>query len=454
MLEGLREIIKDKARVLIEEIDEKYYSDHLDRIKVKPAAVVIAQDTKEVSKVMKYAYEHSLPVIPRGANTGLTGATVPVENGIVLDLAALNQIETLDEETLTLTVQPGVRLEEVQKFAEEHNLFYPPDPGEKTASIGGNISTNAGGMRAVKYGVTRDYVRGLEVVLANGEILNVGSKTIKDSSGLDLKDMLIGSEGTLGIITKAHLKLIPKPQYSVSALVPFEKLEDGIDTVLKILRANTDICAIEFIEKEAVTLSESYLDLEFPTHKGNAYLLLTFDGNDQAVIRQNYTKVKGICYGNGALDYLVLEDKKLLNETWQIRGAIVKAVEAYSEQEPIDIVVPINRSAEFVKHTKKAAQKYDLDVQSFGHAGDGNVHLCIIRGSLEDEEWEKRLDLILEDIYQKAHELEGLPSGEHGIGLTKRKYFKAYTDANQIALMNAVKNAFDPKGILNPHKAY
>ena len=454
MIEKLKDIIEQPERIWTKEIDETYYSDHLARIKVRPAAVVKVVSTEEVSAVLKFAHQNNIPVIPRGANTGLTGATIPVEGSIVLDLTLLNRIIDLDKETFTLTVEPGVLLEEVQKFVEAKGLFYPPDPGEKKATIGGNISTNAGGMRAVKYGVTRDYVRGLEVVLANGEILNLGANTIKNSSGLDMKDLIIGSEGTLAVITKAYLKVLPKPKYSVSMLAAFQALDKGIDTVLQILGANVDATAIEFIEKRAVRLSEEYLGLKFPSQEGEAYLLFTLDGEEREEIIRRADKMKTICKENGALEVLLLEDEGVAQTTWKIRGAIVTAIEANSQQEPIDIVVPINKSAEFVKFTKEISKTYEVDIQNFGHAGDGNVHLCIIRGDLEEDEWQERLDKVLYAIYKKANELKGLPSGEHGIGLTKKKYYLEYADENEITLMRAVKSAFDPKYILNPNKIF
>ena len=454
MFEQLKALIEDENRVITAGIDEKYYSDHLGHIKVKPAAVVIVASTDEVSKVLDFANLHHIPVVPRGAGTGLTGGTVPTEDSIVIDLTKLNRIQHLDKETMTLTVQAGVLLEEVQAFAESNGLFYPPDPGEKASTIGGNISTNAGGMRAVKYGVTRDYVRSIEVVLANGSIVELGSKNIKDSTGLDLKDLLIGSEGTLGIITEAKLRLIPKPQIARSVLVPFQTLEEGIDTVLDIKASGVDVAAIEFVQKEAISLSEQYLKIEFPTHKGNAYLIFTFDGDTASHVRDNYEKVRELCDQHNALDFLVLEDEESFEITWQIRGAIVKAVESVSVQEPIDIVVPINKSAEFVKYTKAISNRHQVSIQSFGHAGDGNVHLCIIKGTLKEEEWQEKLQLVLEDLYQKAAELGGLPSGEHGIGLTKLKYYLDYANEVQITLMRNLKKAFDVNQILNPNKAY
>ena len=454
MFEQLKALIKDENRVMTASIDEKYYSDHLGHIKVKPAAVVMVVSTDEVSKVLGFANTHHIPVVPRGTGTGLTGGTVPTEDSIVIDLTRLNHIQHLDKETMTLTVEAGVLLEEVQAFAESNGLFYPPDPGEKASTIGGNISTNAGGMRAVKYGVTRDYVRSIEVVLANGDIVELGSKNIKDSTGLDLKDLLIGSEGTLGIITRAKLKLIPKPKVARSVLVPFESLEEGIDTVLDIKALGVDVAAVEFVPKEAISLSEQYLKLEFPTHRGNAYLILTFDGDTSNYVKDNYEKVRELCYQHNALDFLVLEDEESFSRTWQIRGAIVKAVESVSVQEPIDIVVPINRSAEFVKYTIEISNRYQVAIQSFGHAGDGNVHLCIIKGTLNEEEWQEKLHLLLEELYQKAAELGGLPSGEHGIGLTKLKYYLKHANGVQIALMRNLKRAFDANEILNPNKAF
>lgn len=455
MLKQLLDIIRDERRVLVDErITEQYLSDNLKRIKQKPAAVVLTNSQEEVSAVMKFAYQNNIPVIPRGAGTGLTGATVPVEGSIVIDLMQLNKIIELDKETFTLTVEAGMLLKDVQSFVEANNLFYPPDPGEKASTIGGNISTNAGGMRAVKYGVTRDYVRGLEVVLANGEVLSLGGKIIKNSSGLDIKDLIIGSEGTLAIITRALLKLIPKQKYAVSVLVPFNTLAEGIDTVIKIIGANTDIAAIEFMEKEAITLTEEYLQMTFPSQKGDAYLLFTFDGDDLSYIKSNYKKVEPICYQNGALDFVVLDNETLFNETWQIRGALVTAIEAHSEQEPIDIVVPINKSAEFIKYTKEIAKLYDIKIQSFGHAGDGNVHLSIVRGTLSDQVWQEKLDKVLEAVYKKGYELKGLPSGEHGIGITKKPYFLKYAAPTYIGLMKQIKAVFDEKHILNPHKVF
>lgn len=451
----LFEIIKDKDRVKLgKNIEEKYLSDGMKRKKGKAEALVFPVSSEEVSKVVKFAYENNIAVTPRGAGTGLTGATIPTAGGIVIDVSKMDKILELDKETLTITVEPGILLNELQQYVEERDLFYPPDPGEKNASIGGNISTNAGGMRAVKYGVTRNYVVALEVVLADGSSINVGKKVIKDSSGLDLKDLIIGSEGTLGIITKAVLKLIPKPKKSISTLIPFNSLANAVDSVIKIINKNAKPTAIEFVERDVIENAEKFLKLQFPDNRGNAYLLLTFDGDEEFEIVNNYTKVKEVCLANGAIDFIILDKSEDIDRAWKIRGALVTSVEAVSEQEPIDIEVPINRIVDFISFTKEAEVQYGIKMTSFGHAGDGNVHLCVIRGSLGDEEWNEKSKLLLSALYKKSRELGGLPSGEHGIGLNKRPYFLDVTEKINVSYMKKIKSVFDEKNILNPNKAY
>ncbi|MGG7179069.1 FAD-binding oxidoreductase [Clostridium paraputrificum] len=448
------EIINDKNRIVVgKEINKKYLTDGLKRDFGEADILVFPISTKEVSDILKYANDNLIHVTPRGAGTGLVGATVPTERGIILDLSKMNNILNIDEENFTVTVEPGVLLRDVQLYVEERGLFYPPDPGEKKATIGGNISTNAGGMRAVKYGVTRDYVRMLEVVLADGTVLNLGSETIKNSSGLDLKDLFVGSEGTLGIITKAILKIIPKPKNSVSAIVPFKTLKDGINSVIKVIKENANPTAIEFIERRAINKAEDYLKIKFPCDKGNTFLLLTFDG-DELEINSSYKKVEKVVIENGALDFILLEEEEDINRAWSIRGALVTAVEAVSEEEPIDIVVPINNIATFVEYTKEIEEKYGIEVVSFGHAGDGNVHLCVVRNGIEESEWKKKSHELLEELYMKSYELRGLPSGEHGVGLNKKEFFRKVTNEANILYMSKIKEAFDKNSILNANKVF
>lgn len=450
----LFKIIKDKNRVKLgNNIEEKYLSDGLQRTKGRAEALFFPVSTEEVQNVMKFAYSNNIHVTPRGAATGMVGATIPAEGGIVLDLSLMNHILDVDEKVLTLTVEPGVLLKDIQSFVEEKGLFYAPDPGDKEASIGGNINTNAGGMRAIKYGVTRDNVMGLEVVLANGDVLNLGGKVRKNSSGLDLKDLIIGSEGTLAVVTKAILKLLPKPEKTVSVIISFESLKKGIDAVINIIKQNANPTAIEFMEKDVVENTEKFLKLKFPCESGEAYILMTFDGNESE-IKNNFNKVKEEAFKNGALEVILLDKKEDIDRTWKIRGAIVTAVESVSEQIPIDIVVPIDKSSDFINYTKELEKESGVKMVSFGHAGDGNVHLCVVRGKLDDAEWNKKSDIVLSALYKKGYELEGLPSAEHGIGLSKKPYFINVTDRKNVDYMRRIKKAFDEKGILNPEKVY
>ena len=453
MREALLKILGDENRIITDNIEKKYLSDNLERKLGTAAAVVFPKSTEEVSRILRYAHENNVLVTPRGAGTNLVGSTVPTGQGIVLDLSYMNKIIELDKETFTATVEPGVILEDFQSYVEENDLFYPPDPGEKRASIGGNISTNAGGMRAVRYGVTRDYVMGLEIVLADGTVLSVGGKNRKDTTGLDLKDIVIGSEGTLAVITKCILKLIPKPQKSLSILIGYPSLSTGIESVPKIIQANVNPTAIEFIERKVVQLGEDYLGLKFPLEDAKAYLLLTFDG-DEAEIDAHVKTVTEVAKKAGATDVVSLEDKAQANDVWKIRGCLVKAVEAVSEQEPLDIVVPINQIDTFVNFINEYEEQSKMRMISFGHAGDGNVHLCVVRGDRDDETWERELDANLSVLYKKAYELGGLASGEHGIGISKQKYMIEAADAANISLMKRIKSAFDEKRILNPGISY
>lgn len=448
-------ILKDNDRIISSEnINRDYFSDGLKRIHGEADVLVFPVNTEEVSNILKYAYKNNIKVTPRGAGTGLVGGTVPTERGIILDLSKMNKIINLDKSNFTVEVQSGVVLNELQQYVENEGLFYPPDPGEKTATIGGNISTNAGGMRAVKYGVTRDYVRKLEVVLANGTILNLGGDTIKNSSGLDLKDLFIGSEGTLGVITKAVLKIIPKPKKSISAIIAFDSLDLGIKSVNKIINENINATAIEFIEKKVIENTERYLNLKFPCSSGSSYLLLTFDGETDSEIELNYNRAKEVSVKNGAVDFILLKDKEDINNTWQIRGALVKAVEAVSEEEPVDIVVPIDKIAEFIDFTKILEEKYKIQIVSFGHAGDGNIHLCVVRNGMEESLWREKSHNLLKELYCKCHKLNGLTSGEHGIGISKKEYFLRNTNNKNIEYMREIKKVFDDKFILNNNKVY
>lgn len=448
------EILGNKDRVLWEEdISEDYSHDELGGISRKPDILVKAKCSEEISKVVKYAYEHSIPIVARGSGTGLVGASVPIHGGIMIETTQMNKILELDEDNLTLTVEPGVLLMEIGKYVEERDFFYPPDPGEKSATIGGNISTNAGGMRAVKYGVTRDYVRGLEVVLPNGDIMQMGGKVVKNSAGYSLKDLVIGSEGTLGIITKAILKLLPLPKYSISLLIPFKNIDDAIDAVPAIIRSKAIPTAVEFMQKEVIYSAEEFLGKTFPDKSSDAYLLLTFDGNSKEQVEKDYEVVADLCLEIGATDVYIVDTEERKESVWSARGAFLEAIKASTdEMDECDVVVPRNCVSEFIKYTKELEKEFNIRIPSFGHAGDGNLHIYVCRDGLDQETWEEKLNAVFKKMYARSEELGGLVSGEHGIGYAKKGYmFDQYCN-NNIEIMQGIKKVFDPKNILNPGK--
>lgn len=436
-----------------EEIGEDYSHDELGGVSGYPDVLIKVVSTEEVSRIMTYAYEQEIPVVVRGAGTGLVGAAVAVRGGIMLETTLMNHILELDEENLTVTVEPGVLLMELAQFAEEHQFLYPPDPGEKSATIGGNISTNAGGMRAVKYGVTRDYVRGLTVVLPNGRVEKLGGKIVKNSSGYSLKDLLIGSEGTLGIITEAILKLVPLPEKSVSLLIPYEKMEAAITTVPKIIMLKAAPTAIEFMEREVLLFAEEFLGKKFPDTKSAAYLLLTFDGNSTQQVEGEYEKVARYCLEHDAKDVFIVDTPERKDTVWSARGAFLEAIKAStSEMDECDVVVPRNRVAEFIRFTHELSGKHKIRIPSFGHAGDGNLHIYICRDELEEDLWKEKLTDVFAEMYERAKVMGGAVSGEHGVGYAKKKYLEEQLGTAQIEIMRGIKKVFDPKGLLNPEK--
>jgi len=381
------------------------------------------------------------------------GASVTMYGGIMLNLCKMNRILELDEDNFTLTVEPGVLLMEIGAFVTEHNLFYPPDPGEKSATIGGNINTNAGGMRAVKYGVTRDYVRGLEVVLADGTIMEVGGKVVKNSSGYSLKDIIVGSEGTLAIVTKAILRLLPMPKKMVSLLIPFPKLEMAIDMVPEIIRSGAAPTAIEFMERDVILAAEEFLGRKFPDNSADAYLLLSFDGKNAKDIEADYEVVAHACLAAGAIDVFISDTEERKEAIWSARGAFLEAIKSSAtEMDECDVVVPRQRVAEFVKYTRELQDQFNIRIRSFGHAGDGNLHIYVLRDQLPQDIWDKKLKDVFECMYSHARELGGKVSGEHGIGYAKRQYLRESIGERGIDLMQSIKLAFDPLNILNPGK--
>ena len=434
-------------------INPDYAHDELGDVARMPEVLVRVRSTQEVSAVMRLAWERSIPVTVRGSGTGLVGGAVALHGGILLETTRMNQILALDADNLTVTVQTGVLLIDLAAFAEAHDFLYPPDPGEKTATIGGNIATNAGGMRAVKYGVTRDYVRALTVVLPNGQIQTFGAAVAKNSSGYSLKDLIIGSEGTLAIICEAVLKLIPLPKVSVSLLVPFPDMRSAIEAVPHIIRSKVTPTAIEYMSRDTILFSESYLGKKFPDTKNDAYILLTFDGNTDEQVNRDLGIVADLCLELGAVDAYIVDTEERKKSVWSARGAFLEAIKSSTpEMDECDVVVPGNQVDTFIKFTHELAHQFGIRIPSFGHAGDGNLHVYICRDDLSDGDWELVKTGCFDRMYKKAVELGGLVSGEHGIGYAKKEYLRRQFGQTPIALMQGIKQVFDEKNILNPGK--
>ncbi len=444
-------------RIISENISPDYSHDELSGTEAVgyPDVIVFPLSTEDVAKTMKFAYDNDIPIVARGSGTGLVGSSVALKGGIMIDFTRMNKILELDEENLTVTVQPGVLLMELSKYVEDNDLFYPPDPGEKSATIGGNISTNAGGMRAVKYGVTRDYVRGLTVVTPDGTVMKLGGKAVKNSSGYALKDLVCGSEGTLCVITEAILKLLPLPKITQSLLIPFPNTEKAIETVPKIIRAKAIPTAIEFMERQTILYAEEYLGKRFPDTSAPAYLLLTFDGATQEQIESEYEATAKLCLSEGALDVFLCDTDERKGSVWNARGAFLEAIKASTDvMDECDVVVPRNKVAEFVLYTHKLSEEIGIRLPGFGHAGDGNLHIYLCRDGMPEDEWKQKLEKTFKALYSRAAELTGFVSGEHGIGYAKRAYLHDQLGDEQIALMKRIKAAFDPKGLLNPGKLF
>ncbi len=436
-----------------DQINPDYHHDELAHYTGVPQAVMQVVTEEEVSRIMRFAYHRNIPVVARGTATGLVGSAVAIYGGIIIDTTLMDKVIELDEENMCITVEPGMLLMDLLEYCKKNNYLYPPDPGEKSATIGGNISTNAGGMRAVRYGVTRDYVLGLHVVLADGEVLHLGGKIVKNSSGYSLKDMIIGSEGTLGIITQATLKLLPLPQYSISLLVPFPNIAMALETVPAIIQSNTNPTAIEFMERATILFSEDFLGKNFPDSKNDAYLLMTFDAASKAEAEMNYEKVAELCLERGAVDCYIVDTDERKDTVWSARGSFLEGIKASAGvMDECDVVVPRTKIAEFIAYTHKLSEELDVRLPSFGHAGDGNLHVYICKDSMDDERFEYVLDQAFEGMYNKAKELGGQVSGEHGIGYAKTSYLESSVGNRQMEIMDGIKHVFDPKGILNPGK--
>lgn len=448
------------GRVVVgEDVNPDYARDEMPIYGTRmPEVSIDVLTTEEVAGIMKVCYEHGIPVTTRGAGTGLVGGCTPICGGVVICTTKMNKNLSYDLENFAVTVQPGVLLQELADDALAHGCMYPPDPGEKLATLGGNVATNASGMRGVKYGATRDYVKAMTVVLPNGEITRFGATVSKTSSGYSLLNLMIGSEGTLGVITEMTLKLIPAPKATVSLIVPFEDLSACISTVPKFKMNHFNPQAIEFFEKEILVSSEEYLGKQvFPrkvegTEVG-AYLLLTFDGDSQDELDNIVEQVAELLLEEGALDVLVADTPPKMKDAWAARSSFLEGIEEQTKLlDECDVVVPVTKIPDYVMFADELAKNYDFKLQYFGHAGDGNLHIYTCSNDMDREEFLRQVDDFMGKLYTKTMELGGQISGEHGIGMGKVKYLAQAVGETNMELMRGIKKVFDPKMILNPGK--
>lgn len=430
-----------------------YSYDSTPNMQALPDAVVSPRNTKEVSEIVKICNEFKVPLVPRGSGTNLCGGTCPTEGGIVLLFKHMNKIVEIDEENLTATVQPGVVTLELTKAVEAKGLFYPPDPGSMTIStLGGNINENSGGLRGLKYGVTRDYVIALEIVLANGDVIRTGGKLAKDVAGYDLTRLFVGSEGTLGIITEATLKLLPIPETKKTMLALYQDLEAAARSVSKIIANKIIPTTLEFLDQPTLKVVEDYVQIGLPTDV-QAVLLIEQDGPPEVVAR-DLKKMEQICMQEKAISVQVAASEE---EAEALSTARRTALSALARLKPTtileDATVPRSEVANMVKAITQIAEKYDLHICTFGHAGDGNLHPTCPTDARNREEME-RVEQAFAEIFAKAIELGGTITGEHGVGVMKAPYLEWKLGKEGISAMKAIKQGLDPNNIMNPGKVF
>ena len=428
-----------------EEIASEYYRDEMPEYGVyQPDLYVEVVNKEEVSAIMAYAYKENIPVVCRGAGTGLAGGATCKYGGIMLSIMRMNKIFPIDRKNQTITAQPGALLIDIQAAAAAGGLFYPPDPGEKTASIGGNVITNAGGMKAVRYGLTRDFVRCIEAVMPDGSIMNFSSNVVKNTTGYDVKDLIIGSEGTLCILTEVTLKLLPAPTCTCTLVMPFKSLEECADMVPKVLELPFVPTAIEFLERELIDIVERNLNKMFPVKEGEAVLIVMYDASSKQELDSAVEAAAEAALANGALDCAIAGTPERAGAVWSVRGGILEGMKADSvAQEECDVVVPRARIAEYVKAAKKIASAHGIRVEPCGHCGDGNIHTEMLRGpEMSDEEWKAATHASLTELYALSKELGGQLSGEHGIGNGRLEFLEEFVGPRMIQLYKSIKLAF------------
>lgn len=443
---GRDSVITDKESLLC-------YSYDATRIEVLPELLLRPKNAEEVASILKIANKEKIPVVPRGSGSGFAGASVPVTGGIVLSLQNMDRIIEINKDDSYAIVEPGVITKDLQKAAESEGLFYPPDPSSVNfCTIGGNISTGAGGARGIKYGTTKDYVMGLELVMATGEIISTGTKTTRSTAGYDLTKLIVGSEGTLGVITKAIVRLASLPEKIVTASAVFPDLHGAVSAIDRILKSSVRPLVLEFMDRESIRVVKELLPVGVRDNSG-AMIIIELDGK-QDIVEGELQNVRDMCVKAGAINVEIAESINDRERLWKARRAISPALYKINPTKiNEDVVVPRSRLSDLVHEIGAIASKYSLQIVSFGHAGDGNLHVNIMIDDRDKDEYNRAMEAV-KSLFEATIRLGGSISGEHGIGLTKAPYLPMEKGERVIGIMREIKKVFDPNNILNPGKLW
>jgi len=434
---------------------ERVASDHTEDFVFLPEMVLQPWTTEEVSKILAYCNQHQVVITPRGAGTGLSGGSLPILGSVVLDMRLMNSILDIDTENFQVTTEPGVITEVLQNAVQEKGLFYPVDPASKgSCFIGGNVAENSGGARAVKYGVVKDYVLNLEVVLPDGSVIWTGANTLKNSTGYNLTQLIVGSEGTLAVITKIVLKLLPQPSKDLLILIPFYSAEEACQAVNKVFLAGYSPSALEFMERAAILASQQFInDYSIPVPEEiQAHLLIEVNGNDEGYLMQEIEGIVQVLEQFRTGEVLFADNQKDKDKLWRLRrvtGEATKATSIYKEE---DTVVPRAKLPQLLAKVKELGKVYGFDSICYGHAGDGNLHVNIVKNNMPDEAWQHELPKAIRELFLFTKSLGGTLSGEHGIGYVQKDFMDIVFSEVELELMRGIKKLFDPNNILNPGK--
>lgn len=456
ILEQFRDIVGEDHVLINDEQLHDYSHDYTEDLSFLPEVVLKPSSTKEVSSIMKICNRNLIPVTARGAGTGLSGGALPVHGGVILSMERFNKIISIDERNFQATVEPGVINQVFQEAVMQLGLYYPPDPASKgSCFLGGNLAECAGGPKAVKYGVTKDYVLNCELVLASGEIILTGANVLKNSTGYNLTQLLIGSEGTLGIITKIIFRLIPLPKENLLMLVPFFSAEKACEAVAAIFKSGITPSALEFMERDCIEYVMKYVDVKIPLKDNiQAHLIVEVDGNNKEILMQECETISEILYRYECDEILFAETAQQKTDLWRARRSAGEAVKSHSVYKEEDTVVPRGELPALLKGVKAIGEKYGFRTVCYGHAGDGNLHVNIIKEEISDDDWKNKVPAGIREIFKLCVKLGGTISGEHGIGYVQKNYLDIAFSQTQMELMKGIKKVFDPNGILNPGKIF